>query len=387
MENSKLEKYFDIGKEVIDFLNKNSEISGKEKKSCKFLEKILLENGYEVTSPYKGVKYSFKASKTTKSTENKKYKIAILCEYDATEGIGHACGHSASSASSIISALALQDEDLPFEIDIIGTPNEEVLGGKIQLLEKTAFKEYDLAIMAHMNSENQPYFNTVASCDLNVSFYGRSAHTSINPYNGINALNGVKLMFSALDMMGSSLEKGQSVEGIITDGGKIPNIIPKKASAYIYLRASDLESLNELKGRVIECIKGVAKATETTNTTTQNCPEYAGFFWCDTNEKLVSDVFEKLNMPYSKPLFQAGSSDIGNLSMQIPVIHPMIAISDNSPALYTEEFAEAILSESGYFGMKNGAKVIYNIVLELSNNLNLFEQIISEHKMVLTKFK
>lgn len=378
--NKKLENYFNIGLNVIDYLNNNPEVSGNEKKTCKFFEKLLIEYGFNVTTPYKGVKYSFKASKNDNS---KKYKIAILCEYDATEDIGHACGHSASAGASIMCALALANEDLPFSIDIIGTPNEEVLGGKISLLEKSAFNEYDLAIMAHMNSENQPYFNTVASCDLLVSFYGRSAHTSTNPSYGINALNGVKLMFSALDMMSSSLENGQKVEGIITDGGKIPNLIPKKASAYIYLRANDLDSLEKLKERVTECIIGVAKATETTHITTQNCPEYANFLITDANKALVYNVMDNLNMPYVENPLQAGSSDIGNLSFKIPVIHPMIKICDNSPALYTEEFAEKIESEDGYFGMVNGANVIFDIILELANDLSKLEEIISQHKKLL----
>ncbi|MFI3226884.1 MAG: peptidase dimerization domain-containing protein [Clostridia bacterium] len=380
-----LEKNLEIGNSIFEFLNNNPENSGQEKKACKFLTKLLSEQGYIITSPYKGVKYSFKA---TKNNKNNRPKVAIICEYDATEGLGHACGHSSSSAASIMTALSFDDK-LPFDLDIIGTPNEEVLGGKIQLLQNSAFSEYDMAIMAHMNASNQLYFNTVASCDLYVSFFGKAAHSSINPSSGINALNGVRLMFSALDMMSSSLEMGQSIEGIVKDGGKIPNMIPKKASAYIYLRASNINSLNKLKERVIECIKGVAKATETTNNTTQNCPEYAEFLVVDTNKELVSQVFSELNMPWVEQNFKAGSSDIGNLSFKIPVIHPMIAIShdENAPALYTEEFANQIHGENGRFGMINGANVLYKIVAKLAEKPELMKIIAFEHAQKIIEMK
>ena len=101
-----LNKYKPLGQRILDRMNENPEVSGNEKKTSEFLINILKEQGYKIVSPRARMKYSFYATKEEKSELNLP-KVAIICEYDAMEDIGHGCGHSASCAASIICALAM----------------------------------------------------------------------------------------------------------------------------------------------------------------------------------------------------------------------------------------------------------------------------------------
>ena len=140
-----LNKYKPLGQRILDWMNENPEVSGNEKKTSEFLINILKEQGYKIVSPRARMKYSFYATKEEKSELNLP-KVAIICEYDAMEDIGHGCGHSASCAASIICALAMEEtyKDFPFQIDLIGTPDEEIGGGKIKMMEHGAFDDMSL---------------------------------------------------------------------------------------------------------------------------------------------------------------------------------------------------------------------------------------------------
>ena len=64
--------------------------------------------------------------------------IAILCEYDALPGIGHACGHNviATAGAGAGAALAaVHDAAARGRIQVIGTPAEEGGGGKVKLIK------------------------------------------------------------------------------------------------------------------------------------------------------------------------------------------------------------------------------------------------------------
>jgi amidohydrolase len=375
-----LEKYKNRGQEILDWMNEHPEISGNEKKTCEYLINILKEYGYKIISPRARQKYSFYATKEEKAGL-KLPKIAIICEYDAMEDIGHGCGHSASCAASIICALALEDAypDFPFQIDLIGTPDEEVSGGKIKMMEHGAFDEYEFAIVVQANSTNKPYFKTLASSDLLVNFYGKQAHASVNPWEGVNALNGVQLFFHALDMLKNSLESGDEVQGVILDGGKIPNVIPEKATGYVYLRAKSIVRLVELKKRVISCAQGCAMAVENSVDFSQSNPDFAEVFVGDTEKKIVCEVMEKLGLELSRDEESRASSDIGNLDTIIPVLNPMISTKKPEIKLYSREFAKLMKTESGTEVMMTGAKVMAKIIEKLAFEPKVLERLKEEH--------
>lgn len=375
-----LNKYKNLGQEILDWMNEHPEISGNERKTCEFLTDILKKQGYKITSPRARMKYSFYATKEEKA-EFKLPKVAIICEYDAMPEIGHGCGHSASCAAGIICALAIEKAypDFPFQIDIVGTPDEEVSGGKIKMMEHGAFDEYEFAIVIQANSKNQPYFRTLASSDMLINFYGKQAHASINPWEGVNALNGVQLFFHALGMLRLNLKPGDDVQGVILDGGKIPNVIPRKATAYVYLRARTINRLLELKRKVEKCAEGCAIAVENKFDYSQKNPDYAEVFVGDTEKAVVCEVMNELKLNWSYADEPRGSSDIGNLDTILPVFTPVISTGQEDIQLYSSEFAELMKGKEGTDTMLTGAKVMGKIIEKIAFNPEILRKIKKEH--------
>ena len=77
--------------------------------------------------------------------------VAILAEYDALPHIGHACGHNLIAVSGVGAGLALAalGPRVPGRVRVLGTPAEEQQGGKIELLNRHAFEDIDVALMVH----------------------------------------------------------------------------------------------------------------------------------------------------------------------------------------------------------------------------------------------
>ena len=96
------------------------------KRQSQAIVELLRKNGIETEYPFAGFETGF----CGKINPEKEKRAVILAEYDALQGMGHACGHCASGSSSVWAALALNEmrDELDFGIDIIGTPDEERRG-------------------------------------------------------------------------------------------------------------------------------------------------------------------------------------------------------------------------------------------------------------------
>ena len=158
--------------------------------------------------------------------------MAILCEYDALPEVGHACGHCASGAMSILAALTLrkmQQDGVAFnmDIDIIGTPDEEAMGRKVDMCNAGVFKDYDFAIMVHLDGEEtRPNSQFLALDCFRAKFHGKPAHAAGEPWNGVNAVNGVQLAIHAMDMMRQQVRPETRIGTWIIAGGTASNVIP-----------------------------------------------------------------------------------------------------------------------------------------------------------------
>ena len=104
---------------------------------------------------------------------------------------------------SFLAAAALSKvKDLPVQIDLIGTPDEELRGGKAVMVKEGVFKDYDLALMIHISSDRtEPNSEVLALSCYRVVFHGQTAHGAHDPWKGRNALNGAMLALHAVDML------------------------------------------------------------------------------------------------------------------------------------------------------------------------------------------
>lgn len=380
-----IDAYYEEAYRLAEHLTRHPEISCEEVESCRYLVHFLEKHGYGVTTPYAGMQNSFVAVNENK----KKMKAVFLCEYDALPEVGHACGHSFSSAISILAALAIEKAypELPFQIDIIGTPGEEVGGGKCIMTENGGFDGYEFAAMVHLNNKDTVYVKMPACNDRFFTFHGKAAHAAASPEQGINALNAARLYMEAMDMWRQHIPKNWQFHGIVAKGGTVPNIVPDEVSVDYYFRAESMIELWKLNHIAENCAKGAAMAVGAGVDWKQRYPDYADMYWDEEMQETAEAAFRDMERGIGDKNDQFGSSDIGNVSLKIPVFHMMIDITGGNRdiILHDRSFAEALLRAPAAEGLKDGAGILAGLAYRLAVSPEKLEKIKAAHHQYRTQ--
>lgn len=357
-----------------DDLADHPELSGEEYESSRKIVELLKHKGFDVEYPFAGLPTSFKA---TYGRNDHKYKVAIMTEYDALPGIGHACGHCVSGAISVLAGIAaskLQDA-LDADIDVIGTPIEETDGAKCALIKKGVFDHYDMAMMIHLYDQNLIYCTLNGLASYLYTFHGKAAHASAAPWDGINALNAAQLMFHGTDCLRQHVTPDVRIHGIIRNGGEAPNIVPEEASAEFYVRALDLDYMMDVVRKVDDCAAGGALATQCTWDKMETAATYANMRRNYTGEDTLREIYEELDIDINgdhEKIF--GSSDAGNVSFVCPTFHPTLQIVDRGVPIHTREFAQAVKTERAHEAIALGANVIALQIAKIFSDENKIKQ-------------
>lgn len=298
-------------------------------------------------------------------------RVALLCEYDALPGIGHACGHNIIAAAGAGAGAALA-EVLPEaggSVVVLGTPGEEGGGGKILMARAGAFEGVDVAMMVHPAGADLSAMHVLAVSQLEAVYTGRAAHASAAPHRGINALDGLVTAYTALAYLRQHIRPSERIHGIITDGGQAPNIVPERASGLFYIRAATEAHLRRLKDRVAECFRAGAAASGATLQLRTIGEDYADML---TNQPLVEAYAANLARlgralldPAGVGAAVTGSTDMGNISKLVPAIHPMIAAAPPEVPLHSVEFARWAASDCGHQAVVHGAKALAMTALDV----------------------
>jgi amidohydrolase len=287
--------------------------------------------------------------------------VAILGEYDALPGVGHACGHNLMGTAAIGAFLALRDlsSDLPGRVRVLGCPAEERGNGKNFLIREGYFTDVDAALMFHPGDRDELDPLMLALASLEVEFLGKAAHAAAEPHEGRNALDALMLAWTALSALRLVIRSDSRFHGIITDGGKAPNIIPDRAAARFMVRSPDNAYLKELQRRVIACFEGAATQT--------GCElRYQWSDSCDlvsTNRPLAEAFSANARalgreMLPRRPGDTHGSTDMGNVTSLVPGIHPFLAITDGPVPGHSIEFAAAAATPQAQQTMHVAAKAL-----------------------------
>ncbi len=346
-------------------IHDNPELGYAEVKACGWLAEFLGQHGFKVEKGVGGVDTAFRATIETGAGPT----IAILCEYDALPGIGHACGHNviATSGAGAGAALAAVREKLPAgRIQVIGTPAEEGGGGKVKLIKAGVFKDVDAAMMIHGFDRTLLHQDLLGIVRVTFEYTGKASHASADPWEGINALDACIQTFNAVSMLRQQMRPECRIHGIITNGGAAANIIPEHAAAMFYVRAPSIEAMWELHTRVVACAEGAAKAAGVSLKVTQHDNVYEPM----KSNRVLLDLFaanmKTAGLTEGEPIpDRKGSSDIGNVSQIIPAIQPMIAIAPTGMAIHTREFADAAVKPMARAGMVAAAKTMAMTTLDL----------------------
>jgi len=210
------------------------ELGFQEVKASAWLTQYLEENGFSIERGICELPTAFRGS-----YGQGKPAIAILAEYDALPGLGHACGHNLIAAGAVGAGVAskLAIDRFGGSILIIGTPAEELYGGKVVMANRGAFNNVDMAMMVHPGAHNTATTQALACQTLEVEFFGKAAHAAARPEAGINALEAMLQSFTAINSLRQHIKDKARIHGIITNGGEAANVVPAYTAGTFLVRA------------------------------------------------------------------------------------------------------------------------------------------------------
>ncbi|MFO8143588.1 MAG: amidohydrolase [Dehalococcoidales bacterium] len=355
-------------------IHSHPEMGFDERKAVGWLGTYLGGKGFSVENGICGLSTAFRAR-----YGDGKPVLGIIAEYDALPGLGHACGHNIIAASAVGAAVAIRAviDSLGGSVVVLGTPAEEMGGGKVTMLEMGAFSELDMAMMLHPGVYDIATIRALASQVLKVEFFGKAAHAAARPEAGINALEAMLQSFTAINSLRQHISDRARIHGIITDGGQAANIVPEHSAGVFIVRAESDAYLDELKQKVVNCFSGAATASgarleyrweKNHYATMLNNMPLACLF--RRNAELLGRVME-LTCPDGFVF----STDMGNVSHQIPAIHPMMAIAQDNILLHSSQFASAAASDEGKRALLDGSKSMAMTAVDLLADLDKMEEI------------
>jgi amidohydrolase len=339
-------------------IHDHPELGYQEAKAAAWLGEFLERHGLKVERGVGGVETAFRASLETGDGPT----VAILCEYDALPGIGHACGHNiiAGAGAGAGAALAVVKSRLPRgRVLVVGTPAEEGGGGKVKLIRAGVFQDVDCAMMIHGFDRTILHQDLLGIVRITFEFTGKAAHASADPWAGVNALDACVQTYTAVSMLRQQVRPDCRIHGIITSGGAAPNIIPEYAAASFYVRAPRIDTMWDLSRRVVACAEAAARATGATLKVDQADNVYEPLKRNQTLLDLFDANMRQVGLAEGTAIpDRLGSSDIGNVSQVIPAIQPMIGIAPAGMAIHTREFAQAAVQPMAWTAMLAAAKTM-----------------------------
>jgi amidohydrolase len=354
-------------------IHSNPETGFKERKASRWLTEYLEGQGFRVERRFCRLPTAFRAT-----AGEARPRVAFLGEYDALPRIGHACGHNiigVSAAGAGVAAKAVLAAT-GGSIAVIGTPAEEMYGGKVTMASRGAFQDIDAAMLTHPGSRNAVLADALACAELEVEYFGKEAHAAARPESGINALDALVTAYNAISALRQHIKSNARIHGIITDGGSASNIVPGHTAASFLVRAEDEEYLEELKGKVIACFEAGAQATGARLEYRWGEAQYAAM---RTNRPLAEAYRRNLTalgrkLRERRPRRPTGSTDMGNVSAAVPAIHPSVAIAPLEVGAHSPAFAERAASEDGHRGLLDAAKAMAMTALDVLTDADLRER-------------
>ena len=355
----------------------DAEVGFEEHRSSRRVAEALAAGGFDVQHGVAGLDTAVVAR-----AGSGPLRIGICAEYDALPGIGHACGHNVIAASAVGAGLALAEvaDDLGIEVVVLGTPAEEGGGGKVLMMEGGAFDGLHAAMMVHPAPFEATQMTCLAVQHFEVRYRGRSAHASAYPQMGVNAADALTVAQVGIGLLRQHIRPTDRIHGIVTDGGDAPNIVPERTAGTWYVRASTLTQLADLYPRVQRCFEAGALATGATVSFDEPGPAYSEFLADDALSALYTAEAEAIGRTFpaaDQDTALAGSTDMANVSLAMPAIHPMLAIDARGAVNHQPEFTAACVTPSADQAVRDGALAMARTVVAATEQAAVRERLLS----------
>jgi len=350
-------------------LHAHPEVAWAEERAAAWVAAELADAGFDVQANACGLPTAFIARAGSGPLH-----VGICAEYDALPGLGHACGHNIIAAAAVGAGLALAAVagDLGLTVTVFGTPAEEGGGGKVYMLERGAFSGVHAAMMVHPGPVDVAEARPFAVSHMLVRYRGQATHAAAYPERGVNAADAVTIAQVAIGLLRQQLLPSTRVHGIVTHGGDAPNAIPDRTEGRWYVRAETLDELAGLEPRVRRCFEAGALATGCELEIEAEAPPYAEFRNDPDLLPLYRANAERLGRQFAPadgtPRDSGGaasagdagrmnraSTDMGNVSLVVPSIHPYIGIGSLPAVNHQKEFAAHCVSPAADQALVDGA--------------------------------
>lgn len=355
----------------------NPELGFEEHHAAASVAETVSGNGIEIEVGTFGLETSFRAKVGSGSPT-----VAILAEYDALPGVGHGCGHNIICAAGVGAFLAVAPlvDDLGGSVELIGTPAEEGGSGKELIAREGGFDDVDCAMMVHPGGTGSAACSYLGMRQVNVSWKGLESHASAMPFMGRNALDGCVTAYNLVAQLRQHMLPNDRVHGVITDGGNKPNIIPDHAAASYYVRSEHVDTLVELTERMVAIFEASATAS---GTLVEPKWDPNPLILPVRNNMALARRFARAftergkEMPLRSPV-PSGSTDMGNVSVRVPSIHPKVGVGAAGIPIHTAEFARHAASAGGDKAVLNGAHGLAMTAIDFLADELLREDVVSE---------
>ena len=345
----------------------NPETGYEEFETSARMVQALRDGGFDVEYPAYGLETAFAARTGTSGPE-----VIICAEMDALPEVGQACGHNIIATAGIGAGLALADlaDELGIRLTVLGTPAEEHSGGKIDLINAGAFEGAAASMMIHPSVKDVVDPQFLAISHVEVDFYGKASHAASQPSLGVNALDAAVQAYMNVSTMRQQLLDSDRVHGIITHGGAAPNVIPAHTTMVWNVRAATDERLDALFPLIENCFKAAALATGCTYEIRESGHRYKDL---RTNE-IMADLYaanskeagRHMNRLADLPPATSGSTDMGNVSHEVPAIHPMIDLRCYPTVNHQPGFAAHTVTDDGKDIIRHGALAMAWTIVDLA---------------------
>lgn len=348
-------------------IHEHPELSFAEVRSSALAADALATGGFTVTTGTADLPTAFVAEAGTGPLV-----IAICAEYDALPDVGHACGHNVIAATAVGAGLGLLPlvDQLGLTVRVIGTPAEEGGGGKILMLDRGVFDDVHAAMMVHPWPNDRLEATCLAVTHFDVTFTGKTAHASAAPWQGVNAGDAMVIAQVALGLLRQQLPPGDQVHGVVTNGGEAANIIPSRVTGRFMARSLTASGLGQLEQRVRSCFSAGAMATGSQVELTRLAPDYShmesdqDLLACyRTNAETLGRQFTLDDDDVPRPTL---STDMANVSLAVPTIHPLLGIESGGSVNHQPEFAAACITPSADTAVRDGSLAMAWTAIEAS---------------------
>lgn len=363
-----------------DEITRHPEIGFQENWAVHTLTQTLQKHGFETEVGIAGLRTAFigKYKRKTPIANNPGPNLGVILEYDAlrgTHGAFHGDQHSTQGPIGMAAAIAVAEyldrKQLPGNVVVFGTPGEEMMPpeAKTVMYDAGIFKGMDVLMRSHSTSATTRAAPGFGTCCLNINgvkytFIGAPAH-QMTPWAGRNALEAVIHLFDNIDSVRGSMRPEARVQGIITEGGAAPNVVPDRAVADFYVRYPDAVYLRQVQEFVDDAAKAAALSTGTKVKIDLYGRDRDGISVATLSEPAFA--YEKMygaTGVQPEPGKPQGYEETGTVSSEIPGVG--FSTKTSNAANHTYEMEADALTPLGHNGFMTDAEAMSALLFDVA---------------------